>query len=94
MVTMINRLTLTGDEGRFEKALDNVCAHMMSRPGFVGLRLHRSLRRPGQWVMVAQWTDAASHRAAATGPVVEPLLARLRAEALTEPDVYETVREA
>ncbi|MBO1332627.1 antibiotic biosynthesis monooxygenase [Streptomyces sp. VRA16 Mangrove soil] len=93
MVTMINQLTVTGDEKALFAVLDEICAHMKSRPGFRSLRLHRSLRSPERLVMVAHWQDAAAHAAASRGPEVQRLFQRLRAEARTEPDVYETLLE-
>ncbi|WP_338693480.1 antibiotic biosynthesis monooxygenase family protein [Streptomyces sp. Q6] len=93
MVTMINQLTLTGDEKALFAVLDEICAHMKRQPGFDSLRLHRSLRTPERLVMVARWEDAAAHAAASSGPRVRELFERLRAEARTDPDVYETLLE-
>lgn len=91
MVTMINQMTVRGDEALFRTALDAVCTHMRGQPGFLGLRLLRSTSRPERWAMVAHWTDAAAHRAAASAPGAGPLLARLRERADTAPEVYTTV---
>ncbi|MFD3523547.1 antibiotic biosynthesis monooxygenase family protein [Streptomyces sp. NPDC058653] len=91
MVTMINQMTVHGDEARFLAALDAICAHMRAQPGFLDLRLHRATARPERWAMTANWSDADAHRAAATAPGVAALLDRLRAEATTAPEVYETV---
>ncbi|MFC8078187.1 antibiotic biosynthesis monooxygenase family protein [Streptomyces sp. NPDC057307] len=93
MVTMINQMTVHGDEALFRSALDAICAHMRARPGFLDLRLHRGTARPERWAMIAHWSDAGAHRAAATAPGAAALFERLRAQAETAPEVYETVED-
>ncbi|MDT0408560.1 MULTISPECIES: antibiotic biosynthesis monooxygenase family protein [Streptomyces] len=91
MVTMINQMLLHGDESRFLAVLEEICAHMRAQPGFLSLRLHRSPDHPERWAMLADWSDADAHRAAASAPGIRPAFARLRAEAHTAPQVYAPV---
>jgi heme-degrading monooxygenase HmoA len=96
MVEFINCFAVGSarDEG-FVEMWRTVNAHMVTRPGYVGHRLHRSLRpdaayrfvNTAQWESVEAWQAAhdADFRALATGPRWEGITAT--------PALYEIVHE-
>ncbi|MER6687599.1 antibiotic biosynthesis monooxygenase family protein [Streptomyces minutiscleroticus] len=93
MITVINRLTVHGDVPTFEQVLKGITAHMSGQPGFIGHRLYRSLRNPQVFIETAQWTDAASHRAAMQAEAFQEKVKDLGGLATPEPDLFEILEE-
>ncbi|MGX1673424.1 antibiotic biosynthesis monooxygenase family protein [Streptomyces sp. NPDC055400] len=93
MVTFVNKLTVHGDVEEFLAAKDRVTAYMSAQPGYLG---HRTLRLAGGepvFLELADWQDAAAHRAAVTSPAFGALVGGLKQLATPEPALYETVPE-
>ncbi|MFF9778203.1 antibiotic biosynthesis monooxygenase family protein [Streptomyces sp. NPDC013978] len=93
MVTFVNKLTVHGDVEEFLAAKDRVTAHMSTQPGYLG---HQTLRLVGGkpvFLELAQWQDAAAHRAAVTHPDFQALVGGLRQLATPEPGLYEVLAE-
>jgi long-chain acyl-CoA synthetase len=91
MVTIINRLTVTGDEAEFLRILSEITAYMKSQPGFVGHHLYRSIRNPNVFIETGQWKDAADHQAAMKGPEFGKAIQQIIQHASAEPDLFEEV---
>jgi quinol monooxygenase YgiN len=93
MVTFVNKLTVHGDVEEFLAAKDRVTAYMSAQPGYVD---HQTLRLVGSepvFLELAQWQDAAAHRAAVTSPAFRELVGGLRQLATPDPGLYETLPE-
>lgn len=93
MVTVINRLTVSGDVAEFESIIGRITEYMASQPGFLSHRLYRSRNDPRVYVEAADWTDAESHRTAMSGSGFRENVVALGAVAAAEPDVFEEVRD-
>lgn len=93
MVTLVNRLTVTGCPEEFEKLLAGITEIMKAQPGFQSHQLYRSLRNPNVYVEVAQWSDAGAHKAAMQNPGFGANVAKLKALASAEPDLFAEVVE-
>ena len=93
MVTLVNRLTVTGCPEDFEELLHGITEVMKAQPGFQSHQLYRSQRNPSVYVEVAQWADAASHQAAMRNPGFGANVAKLKALASAEPDLFTAVGE-
>jgi quinol monooxygenase YgiN len=90
MVTVINRLTVTGDEAEFRRVLAEITAYMTAQPGFLSHRLYRSVRRPEVFVETAEWSEASAHRAAMLDPRFADWIGTLGKHAEAEPDVFQS----
>ncbi|MFI7011786.1 antibiotic biosynthesis monooxygenase family protein [Streptomyces sp. NPDC050145] len=93
MVTFVNKLTVHGDVEEFLAAKDRVTAYMCAQPGYLG---HQTLRLSGGapvFLELAQWQDAAAHRAAVTHPDFQALVGGLRGLATPEPGLYEVLAD-
>lgn len=88
MVTVINRLTVTGDEDEFLRILTEITDYMKGRPGFVRHHLYRSVRNPEVFVEMGEWADAADHQAAMKGEEFASRVQELVKHASAEPDVF------
>jgi quinol monooxygenase YgiN len=90
MVFFVNKLTVHGDHDTFLALRARLSAYMATQPGYLG---HQHLRRLGEaevvYLELAQWQDAAAHRAAFTSPAFQQLLAELRPLVSAEPALYE-----
>ena len=94
MVTLINRLTVTGCPKEFEGLLHGITEHMKAQPGFLSHQLYRSQHNPAVYVEIAEWSDAESHRKAMQSNAFVDRVKQLRALASAEPDVFTTVAAA
>jgi heme-degrading monooxygenase HmoA len=88
MVTVINRLKVTGDEAEFLRILGEITDYMKGRPGFVGHHLYRSVRNPEVFVEMGEWKDAADHQAAMRNAEFTDRVKELVKHASAEPDVF------
>ncbi|MET8155763.1 AMP-binding protein [Sphaerisporangium sp. NPDC005289] len=93
VVTIINKLTVTGDPIEFEQLLGKISGYMKSRPGFVSHRLYRSLKDPNVFVETGEWEDMASHQQAVMGSGFQEVLPELIKHAKAEIDLYQTVED-
>jgi quinol monooxygenase YgiN len=93
MVTLVNKLTVTGDIDEFTRILDRLTEYMRSQPGYLSSELLRSVRNPAVWVEVARWETAEAHKAAVTSENFRERVAGLGALATVDPDIYELVHE-
>lgn len=94
MVTFVNKLTVHGDHDTFLEVRARLTAFMSARPGYVG---HRHLRKLGADVVyleLAEWEDAAAHRAAFATEEFQRLIAQLKPLVSAEPAMYEAAEEA
>ncbi len=91
MVTLINRLTVTGDQEKFLGLLAEITEHMKAQPGFLSHQLYRSQRNDGSFVEIAEWDNAQAHRAAMQLPGFFEKVKQLQSIASAEPDVFEVV---
>ncbi|OLR89592.1 antibiotic biosynthesis monooxygenase family protein [Actinokineospora bangkokensis] len=92
-VTFVNRFTVSGEPERFEAAFAETSRFMAEQAGFVRHTLLRALDRGAAvgYVNVAEWTDAASFRAAVGAPGFARHAAELRALCSSDPALYEPV---
>jgi heme-degrading monooxygenase HmoA len=93
MILFINRFTVTGDPGEFERVFAGTAEHLTGRPGFIRYRLVRSADDPRSYANVAEWETAADLRDAVRGPEFDEHAQKLRALARSEPHFYEVVTE-
>ena len=93
MVTLVNKLTVTGDISEFTGILDRLTEFMRSQPGYLSSELLRSVRNPAVYVEVARWESAEAHRNAVTSGGFRERVAGLGALATVDPDVYEVIHE-
>jgi quinol monooxygenase YgiN len=93
MVTLVNKLTVTGDIDEFNRILQRLTEFMRAQPGYLSSELLHSVRNPAVWVEVARWESAEAHIAAVTNPGFKERVAGLGAHASVDPDVYATVHE-
>ncbi|WP_248958977.1 AMP-binding protein [Sphaerisporangium perillae] len=93
VVTIINKLTVTGDPVEFEQLLGKITSYMKSRPGFVSHRLYRSLKNSNVFVETGEWEDMASHQQAMMGSGFQEILPELIKHATADIDLYQTVEE-
>ncbi len=93
MVTLVNKLTVTGDLGEFTRILDALTEYMRAQPGYLSAELMHSVRNPEVYVEVARWEGAEAHRRAVTSEGFRERVAGLGAVATVDPDLYEVVRE-
>lgn len=94
MVTLVNKLTVTGDIGEFTSILSRLTEYMKAQPGYLSSQLLRSVRHPNVYVEVAQWQDAEDHRRAVGSEGFRERVRGLGALATVDPDMYEVVRES
>jgi heme-degrading monooxygenase HmoA len=92
MVTLVNKLTATGDIDEFTRILERLTEYMRAQPGYVSSELLRSVRNPAVYVEIARWETADAHRAAVTSDGFRQRVAGLGAVATVDPDVYDAVR--
>jgi heme-degrading monooxygenase HmoA len=93
MVTLVNKLTVTGDIGEFTRILKRVTEYMRAQPGYRSSELLQSVRNPAVYVEVARWETAEAHRRAVTSDEFRERVAGLGAVATVDPDVYDIVDE-
>ncbi|KAA9166518.1 antibiotic biosynthesis monooxygenase [Amycolatopsis acidicola] len=93
MVTLVNKLTVTGDTGEFTRILEKLTEFMRAQPGYLSSELLRSVRNPQIYLEVARWETAGAHRAAVTSDGFRERVAGLGALATVDPDVYEILHE-
>jgi quinol monooxygenase YgiN len=94
MVTLVNVFTAHVEAEEFERVFAASSEFMCSQPGFLDHCLGRSLRRPGVYVNIAHWTDAAAHRKVVQSEGFRTHIAELSRVAKVEPDLYTPVLEA
>jgi heme-degrading monooxygenase HmoA len=92
MVTLVNKLTVTGDPEKFASLLERLTEYMRAQPGYLSSELLRSLRNPAVYVEVARWESADDHRRAVTAQGFRDRVAGLGDLATVDPDVYDVVR--
>ncbi|MEU7146157.1 antibiotic biosynthesis monooxygenase family protein [Nocardia sp. NPDC046473] len=93
MVTMVNKLTVTGKIADFERVADGLTEYMREQPGYIRYSLLRSVRRDNVFVEIAEWKDADAHRRAIQSEGFRRRVEPLAAVATVDPDLYEVVRE-
>jgi heme-degrading monooxygenase HmoA len=93
VITVINRLTVSGDTDAFERVLSGITGYMVEQPGFIDHTLYRSRNRPEVYVETARWENAESHRAAMQGSGFRDRVRELGSLASAEPDVFDSVAE-
>ncbi|MET9502703.1 antibiotic biosynthesis monooxygenase family protein [Streptomyces sp. NPDC006622] len=87
-VTFVNTFTVHAEPEVFEKEFARTSEFMARQPGFVRHTLSRHAERPGQYVNVAEWRDAAAFRAAVSHPDFRPHAGALRALSESRPELY------
>ncbi|MEU1516825.1 antibiotic biosynthesis monooxygenase family protein [Streptomyces sp. NPDC005811] len=87
-VTFVNTFTVHAEPEVFEREFARTSEFMARQPGFVRHTLCRHTERPGQYVNVAEWQDAASFRAAVSHPDFTPHAGALRALSESRPELY------
>jgi heme-degrading monooxygenase HmoA len=60
----IDRMTVTGDLGEYQRIIARISEHMAAQPGFRSHRLYRNAKNPLEYVEIAEWENADLHRAA------------------------------
>ena len=93
MVTLVNKFTVHGDTGEFERVWKESSEFMKAQPGFLGFKLHRSLSRPDVYINIARWATAEDHRRVLVGPEFGVHIQELAAVATADPDLYTVVLE-
>lgn len=92
MITLINKVTVTGDTARFEQVHADLAEHMRVQPGARRFQLLRSPQDPAVFVEVAEWESREHHKAALDGPGFLDKAKALRELATFERAMYEVVR--
>ncbi|MET9390165.1 antibiotic biosynthesis monooxygenase family protein [Streptomyces sp. NPDC006624] len=87
-VTFVNRFTVSGDPGDFEKAFARVADFMTAQPGILGYTLSRHADDPQRYVNIARWQDAAALRAAVGRPGFQEHVGELRKLAESTSELY------
>ncbi|MER7768342.1 antibiotic biosynthesis monooxygenase family protein [Kitasatospora sp. NPDC096140] len=67
MLTIVNKLTVTGDRAEFERLLGEITGYMKSRPGFVSHTLYKSLKDENVLIETGTWESREAHAAALQG---------------------------
>jgi quinol monooxygenase YgiN len=93
MVTLVNKLTVTGDVDAFLEITVRVTAFMREQPGYIRSQFLRSLRDPKVFVEIAEWAEPGQHQKALQSDGFRDAVQGLRDLATVDPGLYETVRE-
>lgn len=93
MVTLVNRFTVTGDAGEFERAFAPHAEYMRRQPGFVRYQLIRQLGEPGVYLNLGEWSDADSYRRVAGSEEFRTHARAMSALVQVEGGMYELVAE-
>ena len=92
MITLINKVTVTGDPEEFQRVHAELAEHMRVQPGARRFQLLRSPQDPAVYVEVAEWESRDHHKAALDGPGFMDKARSLRALASFERAMYDIVR--
>jgi len=93
MVTLVNQLTVTGDQAAFEDVNARMSRFMSEQPGYLSHRLLHSLREPRVYVELAEWENPESHVAAVRSDTFQGFVRELAAlVAKPVPGLYEDVK--
>jgi deoxynogalonate / 12-deoxyaklanonic acid monooxygenase len=87
-VTFVNRFTVHGPPGEFERTFRLSCVFMAEQDGYLGNTLLRHLDDEHQYVNIARWRDVRDFRQAVTHPSFDTHRDALRALAVGEPGLY------
>ncbi|WP_432840382.1 antibiotic biosynthesis monooxygenase family protein [Dactylosporangium sp. CA-092794] len=92
MIVLVNRVTVGGDVGEFQRVHDEVAAFMRAQPGARRFQLLRAADEPSVFVEVAEW-ESREHHAAAVSALMQLAAARaMRSLAQFERGLYDVVR--
>jgi quinol monooxygenase YgiN len=92
MITLVNKVTVTGDLAEFERANLALAEFMREQPGARRFQLLRSMERPDVFVEVAEWDSREHHAAAISAPGFAERAKALRAVGEFERAMYTVVR--
>lgn len=93
MVTLVNKFTVGGEPGDFERIWVQSSDFMRTQPGFISFRLMRSLQNPQVYYNIAEWKDMESHTRVVNSPAFASHIAELAGLATPEPNMCEVVIE-
>jgi long-chain acyl-CoA synthetase len=94
MITLINKFVVQGDDtAEFERIWTESSEFMRSQPGFVGFKLHKSLRNPDVYVNVALWESAEDHHKVLASEAFAVHVRELATVATADPDLFTVVLE-
>lgn len=94
MITLVNGFVVEGDRSEFEQLFVDASAFMLTKPGFLGTHLVRSLREDHQYFNIAHWASREEFEAAINTPEMEEHRTHIRKIAQPTPHPCITVHEA
>ncbi|GIG63100.1 hypothetical protein Lfu02_74720 [Longispora fulva] len=92
MITLVNKVTVTGDLAEFERAHSAVAEFMRVQPGARRFQLLRSAEDPTVFVEVAEWESRDHHARALAAPGFYERAGVMRSLAEFERAMYDVVR--
>jgi quinol monooxygenase YgiN len=92
MITLINKVTVTGDLAEFRRANEELADYMRVQPGARRFQLLQSTDAPEVFVEVAEWESREHHQRALQAPGFLDKAKALRAVADFERNLYTVVR--
>ncbi len=92
MITLINKMTVTGDMTEFRRVNSYIADYMSEQPGALRFQLLWSPTTPEVFVEVAEWDSAEHHKAAVSTPEFRERVRELPGLATVERARYEILR--
>jgi heme-degrading monooxygenase HmoA len=93
MVTLVNKLTVTGDVEVFHRITAGLTEFMRSQPGYIRSQLLRSVRDENVYIEIAEWEEVQAHQRAVRSEGFRERVRGLGDVASVDPGLYETVRD-
>ena len=92
MITLINKVTVTGDPAEFQRANLALAEFMRVQPGARRFQLLQAMDEPNVYVEVAEWESREHHAAAIQAPGFMERAKAMRAVADFDRAMYAVVR--
>ncbi|BDM71269.1 hypothetical protein HEK616_47560 [Streptomyces nigrescens] len=87
-VTFVNRFTVHGEPGEFQRAFQQAAAFLRAKSGFLECTLLQHAEEETAFLNVARWRDVGAFRRATVGDDFDHHVAAMRKLATSEPGLY------
>lgn len=91
MVVFVNKVSVIGNAGDFERVYGHIADHLRTRPGLLRYQLLRSQKEPLTYFNVAEWETKELFDAAMADPEFRARLKRLEGLIKGDPHVADVV---
>ncbi len=90
MLIVVNRFRAEQDEDALRRGLDEACALLAAKPGYLGGEIGRNLDDPSLWLLTTRWENVGSYRRALSAYDVKLTAVPTLSRALDEPSAFES----